>query len=88
MSSGKLYRASDGEFLAEVKYHFLDHSATGWWGELTLTEYKRIKDGDGYLLETEEGTKGRCSLHKKVNKAVIGVPPLYFYHFRGRGPLK
>jgi hypothetical protein len=88
LSTGKLYKARDGEFLAEVNYQLLDDSAVGWWGELTLTEYQRIKDGDGYMIELEDGCKGKCSLRKKVNKAVIGVPPLYYYHFKGRSRLK
>ena len=88
MSLGKLYRAKDGEFLATVNYKLYDKKATGWWGEFTLTEYMRISDGDGYMIELEDERKGKCSLKKKVNKAVIGVPPLYYYRFRGSGSLK
>ena len=88
MSIGKLYRFRGGEFLATVNYRLLGESPTNWWGELTLTEYMRVKDGDGYMIELEDMRKGKCSLKKKVNKAVSGVPPLYYYHFRGSGPLK
>ncbi len=88
MNKGKLYRSKGKEFLAEVKYQLRDHSETGWWGELTLTEFQRIKDGDGYLLEMADGCKGKCSLRKMVNKAVSGVPPLYYYRFKGTSPLK
>ena len=88
MSVGKLYRARGGEFVATVNYQLYDESATGWWGEFTLTEYMRISDGDGYMIELEDERKGKCSLKKKVNKAVSGVPPLYYYRFRGSGSLK
>jgi len=89
LSVGKLYRARGGEFVATVNYQLYDKSATGWWGEFTLTEYMRISDGDGYMIELEDERKGKCSLKKKVNKAVSGVvPPLYYYRFRGSGSLK
>ena len=88
MSVGKLYRSRDKEFLADVKYQLHDNSATNWWGEFTLTEYMRISDGDGYMIELEDGRKGKCAIRKNVNKAVVGVPPLYYYRFKGRSPLK
>ena len=28
---------------------------TRWWGELTLVEYKQVKDGGGYIIELEDG---------------------------------
>ena len=88
MSTGKLYKSRGEEYLADVNYHLHDNSAANWWGEFTLTEYKRISDGDGYMIELEDGRKGKCTLKKNVNKAVIGVPPLYYYHFKGKGSLK
>ena len=88
MGVGKLYRSKDKEFLADVNYQLLDNSATNWWGEFTLAEYMRISDGDGYMIQLEDGRKGKCTLKKNVNKAVIGVPPLYYYRFKGRSPLK
>ena len=88
MAIGKLYRSYDEQFLAEVEYRFYDESPQNWWGELTLTEYQRLKDGDGFIIESVDGRRGRCSLKKKVNKAVQGFLPLYCYHFRGTGPLK
>ena len=88
MGKGKLYRSSDKEFLADVNYQLHDKSATNWWGEFTLAEYKRIGNGDGYMIELADGRKGKCAIRKNVNKAVIGVPPLYYYHFKGRSRLK
>ena len=59
-----------------------------WWGELILIEYQRISDGTGYIIELEDGRQGKCSLKKRVNRAVSGVPPRYVYRFTGDGPLK
>jgi hypothetical protein len=89
MAAGKLYKSgSGGEFIANVNYRFHDESETRWWGELMLTEYKRVGDGAGYVIELEDGRRGNCSLRKRVNRAVSGVPPLYRYHFKGRGRLE
>ena len=87
MGSGKLYK-NDGEFIVNVNYRFFDKSETSWWGELVPTEYSRLSDSDGYMIELEGGLKGRCSLRKRINKAVSGVPPLYYYTFRGHGLLE
>ena len=87
MGNGKLYK-DNNEFVVEVNYRFHDESEAGWWGELVPTEYKRLKDGEGYMMEIEDGRKGRCSLRKRVNRAVNGPPPLYYYYFRGIGLLK
>ena len=60
MATGKLYKADGEEFLVEVNYQLLNSSATDWWGELVPTEYRRMADGDGYILEFEDGRRGRC----------------------------
>jgi len=88
MSIGKLYRESDNEFITEVNYKFQDESETGWWGELTLTDYKRIKDTDIYIIELADLRQGRCRLRKRVNRAVSGIPPRYMYQFTGMSNLK
>ena len=88
MANGKLYRSGGKEFVATVNYKLLDESPANWWGDLTLTEYMRISEGDGYILVLEDNRSGKCSLKKRVNRAVSGVPPLYHYRFKGRGPLK
>jgi hypothetical protein len=46
-------------------------------------DFVRIKDGSGYILELEDGRRGRCSLKKRVNRAVTSLPPRYVYHFTG-----
>lgn len=86
MATGKLYDY-EGKFLVEVDYRCFDESQN-WWGELTLEEFKRLKDGDGYFIVLEDGRKGRCFLRKKVNRAVYGLAPLYCYTFKGNGELK
>ena len=88
MATGKLYKSGNGEFVANVDYYFYDKSEMGWWGELVLTEYKRPDESASYVIELEDGRRGKCSLRKRVNRAVSGVPPLYRYQFRGRGRLK
>lgn len=83
MSTGKLYRSSDEQFLTDVSYQFQHELPQRWWGELILTEYLRIKDGSGYILELEDSRKARCALKKRVNRAVTSLPPRYIYHFSG-----
>jgi hypothetical protein len=88
MATGNLFRAYTGEHIMAVDYRLYDESPNNWWGELTLTDFRRIDDGDGYLLELVDGRRGRCFLTRKVNKAVSGFLPLYCYRFRGSGDLK
>lgn len=88
MSTGKLYRLSDNELISEVNYQFHSEAEQGWWGELVLTDYIRINDGDGYILEMEDNRYGRCRLRKRVNRAVSGVPPRYVYQFTGTSPFQ
>ena len=88
MAIGKLYTVDGEEFVAEVSYQFHGESPASWWGELILTDYQRISDGQSYILELEDKRKGRCYLKKRVNRAVSGVPPRYIYHFTGTTPLE
>jgi hypothetical protein len=88
VSTGKLYRHRDKEFIADVNYQFHDDSTTSWWGELTLVQYVRLNDNDEYVIELEDARRGRCRLRKRVNRAVIGVPPRYVYQFHGLGALE
>ena len=85
MSRGKLYSPGEEHSTVGIDYQFHGNSATGWRGEFTLTEYRRLDDGTGYMIELEDGRKGRCSIRRRVNKAVSGTPPLYHYYFRGSG---
>ena len=85
MATGRLYQSHDEKFIAEVNYQFQHESEAKWWGELTLVDYVRIKDGGGYLLELENGARSKCALKKRVNRAVTSLPPRYIYHFSGSG---
>jgi hypothetical protein len=86
---GKLYNFYDGKFIVNVSYQLQDKSEASWWGEFVPTEYNgQLGDGVGYLIELEDGRRGRCSLKKQVNRVVNSVPALYHYHFKGLGLLK
>jgi hypothetical protein len=87
MAPGKIYNSLTGELLVGADYRLFDDTPGNWWGELTLTEYKRLADG-GYTLEMADGRKGHCVLNRKVNKAVSGLLPLHCFRFRGSGELK
>jgi hypothetical protein len=87
VSIGKLYCPGD-EKAVDINYQLNGSSSVNWWGDFVLTEYRRLDDGGRYIIEFEDGRKGMCSIRKKVNKAVVGTPPLYHYHFRGSGLLK
>ena len=67
---GKLYSIYDGQAVATVDYRlYLELSPeghlSGWSGELVLSDSRRIRDGDGYIIELDDERKGRCSLRKK-----------------------
>jgi hypothetical protein len=85
VSTGKLYQSHDEQLIAKVNYQFQHQDIGRWWGELTLIDYVRIKDGSGYILELEDGRKNKISLKKRVNRAVTSLPPRYVYHFSGGG---
>jgi hypothetical protein len=87
LEAGKLYTAGN-EFIVDVSLRFHNLSESNWWGELVPLEYEPISNGDGYYLELPDGRRGRCSLRKLVNRAVVGVPPLYHYSFRGNTRLE
>jgi hypothetical protein len=83
VATGRLYHYTDEEFIVEVNYQFQHESEQRWWGELTLVDYVRLKDGSGYMLELEDGRRSKCTLKKRVNRAVTSLPPRYVYHFSG-----
>ncbi len=89
MSIGKLYRVSDGQFVAYVNYRLFQHdAATNWWGELTLRENVRLNEGDRFIIELEDMRRGKCYLKKRVNRAVSGIPPRWIYHVTGSSPIE
>jgi len=89
---GNLYEANSEKLISMVSYQIYEEltregTLKRWWGELTLDDSIRIHDGDRYVIELEDKRKGRCSLKRRINKAVILVPPRYFYLLQGTGPL-
>ena len=85
MAIGRLLQSFDEKFIVDVNYQFQENSDHSWWGELTPVDYVRIDDGSGYLLELDDGRRSRCSLRKRVNRAVSSLPPKYVYRFSGNG---
>ena len=91
LGRGKLYLAGSEQFVGMIDYQIYEELAGWaghWWGELTLTESLSIHESGKYIIELEDGRKGRCSLIKRVNRAVSGVPPRYLYHFTGTSSLE
>jgi len=89
VSTGKLYRFSDNQFVGHVDYKVFHHSvATNWWGELTLVDNVRLDERDRFIIELEDKRKGECRLKKMVNRAVSGIPPRWIYHVTGTSPLE
>ena len=82
MNTGKLYDEDD-HFLVDVSYRTFSQSGDRWSGELIPEEYTPITDGDGYVIELDDGRKSRCSLRKQINLPVSSVPPRYHYAVRG-----
>ena len=84
MSTGKLYKLDDGEFVADVNYHVFQHpAATNWWGELTLVSNVSLNEGDLFEIEFEDRRRSKCQLKRMINRAVSGLPPRYTYHVTG-----
>ena len=84
---GKLMKPSSEEVLTLVDYSiFTEASLDGserWQGELLSIDSVKIIDGGRYMIELEDSRRGICSLRKKVNKAVMGLPVRYFYQLSG-----
>ena len=89
---GTIYDSHTKKVISMVSYHIheeLTNEGTieKWWGELTLTDSIQIPNGDKYMIELEDKRKGKCSLQRRVNRAVILVPPRYIFLLRGTGTL-
>ncbi len=85
MATGKLYQSHDESLIGGINYEIKNDTDGRWWGELTMIDYVKIKDGPGYIIEIEDGRRCRCSLKKRVNRAVTSLPPRYVYHVSGSG---
>ena len=84
---GKIHFSRDGQEVVEVKYRFYVETSAGWRGEFTPGEHRNFIEGDGYIIELEDGRRGECYIRKMVNRVIPTVPPVYSYYFRGSGRL-
>ena len=90
---GTLYDVRTGDVVTGISYRVHEEqmdlgSRKTWWGEMTAIQAIRIPDGDRYVIELEDKRKGRCTVSRRINKAVILVPARYFYAIQGSGPLE
>lgn len=88
MSIGKLCKVGEEQLVVSIDYRLRGDSATNWWGDFILTEYRRLSDEGRYIIELEDGRKGMCSIRKEVGRAATGTPTRYRYSFKGSGLLK
>ena len=89
---GKLYEARSEKCISEASYKIyeeVDESGIliRWTGEITLTTETCVGNTNTYMLELEDNRKGRCSLRRRINRAVTLLPPRYVYHLYGNGQL-
>jgi len=88
---GKLYRIGSEQFLSDIDYKLyqdLTVESERWWGEFYLDRGVKIEEEDGYVIELEDGCKGRCYLKKLVNRVLPGIPAKSVYRVNGSSPLK
>jgi hypothetical protein len=88
---GKLYRIGSEQLVSDVDYRLyqdLTIEPERWWGEFYLDRIIKINEKDGYIMELEDGCKGRCFVKKLVNRVLPGIPARNVYRVNGMGPLK
>ena len=89
---GKLYLVGGSEqFVSDIDYKLYQDLAAEparWWGEFYLGRGIKISEKDGYIIELEDGCKGRCFVRKLVNRVLPGIPAQYVYRVNGVGLLK
>jgi len=88
---GKLYRLASDQLVSIVEYKLFDDIGSGplrWWGELYLDTSKHIVEDNRYIVEFEDGRKGRCAVRRLSNRVLIGIPSRYMYRFSGISPLE
>jgi hypothetical protein len=88
---GKLYRIGSEQLVATIDYKLyqdLTIEPERWWGEFYLDRSIKINEKDGYIMELEDGCKGRCYVKKLVNRVLPGIPACYVYRANGISPLE
>jgi hypothetical protein len=86
--AGKIHFSKDKQEAVEVKYRFYSETSVGWRGEFTPKEHRNFIEGEGYVIELDDGRRGRCAIRRMVNRVMPSVPPVYSYYFRGMGHLE
>ena len=88
---GKLYRIGEEKAFASVNYQIresMSSFSSQWSGEVILRDEVSIGEGGWYLIELEDGSRGKCVLKRMVNRATSSVPPRFVYRLTGSGALK
>jgi hypothetical protein len=88
---GRLYLIGSEKFISDVDYKLyqdLDAEPARWWGEIYLDRGIKIDEEARYIIELEDGCKGRCFVKKLVNRVLPGIPAQYVYRVNGVGLLK
>ncbi len=88
---GKLYRIDEEEAIASVNYQIRANPSafsSQWMGEIVLRDAVDIGDGGLFVIELEDGSRGKCALKKMINRATSSVPPRFVYRLTGSGSLK
>jgi hypothetical protein len=88
---GKLYLIGSEQFLSDIAYRLYQDLAVEverWWGEFYIDRSVEIDEEGGYVIELEDGCKGRCYLKKLVNRVLPGIPAKSVYRVNGTSPLE
>lgn len=88
---GKFYLVGSEQFISDIDYRLyqdLDAEPPRWWGEFYLDRGIKINEEEGYIMELEDGCKGRCFVKKLVNRVLPGIPAKSVYRVNGIGTLK
>ena len=88
---GKLYIIGSEKFLSDIEYRLYQDPAVEperWWGEFYIDRSVAVDEEGGYVIELEDGCKGRCYLKKLVNRVFPGIPAKSVYRVNGTSPLE
>ena len=88
---GKLYNIGEKEAIASVHYQIREESSSNSWewrGELVLEDVVNIGDSGTFMIELEDGRRGKCVLKKLVNLATSSIPTRFKYRLTGSSRLE
>jgi len=87
---GKLYRSGSEKLVSAIDYKIYEDLTTEparWWGEFYLDTNMNIKEDNGYVVELEDGRRGRCYVKRLSNRVLRGIPSRYMYRLTSISPL-